>query len=128
MPASLPVWVSIVAGIISGIAAALITSAAKVHELKNQYRLQDASVRVARALLKSDQWPIRSFDVLRHHLGGFPDNELRQILVRSGAIRFMSKSGFELWGLLERNKHLLGHTQIDKDPVNQDSKSVFGPA
>jgi hypothetical protein len=58
-------------------------------------------------------------------LGGFKEDELRQILVRCGAIRFMSKSGLELWGLLERNEDRLGLTKIASDPANQKDDELF---
>lgn len=46
--------------------------------------------------------PYRSFPMIRHHLGGFESNELRQLLVRAGAVRFMAADGTELWALRDR--------------------------
>ena len=37
----------------------------------------------------------------------------------------MSKSGQELWGLLERNSDRVGLTKIDADPANQNDKELF---
>ena len=37
----------------------------------------------------------------------------------------MSKSGEELWGLVERNKERLGITQIDKDPAFMSDEGIF---
>lgn len=46
----------------------------------------------------------RSFAVIKKRLGGFDDNELRQLLVRSGAVRFYrSRDQEEMWGLRARN-------------------------
>ena len=84
--------------------------------LQREYQLHDSAERVAHTLLSDSRWRLRTFMVIRHHLGGFGDDELRKILVRSGAIRFKSKSGTELWGLVERNADRLGVTQIDSDP------------
>jgi hypothetical protein len=58
--------------------------------------------RVARELMMDSEWRWRSFDVIKHHLGGFEDDELRKILVRAGAIRTKSEDGKEVWGLLDR--------------------------
>ena len=45
----------------------------------------------------------RSFDMLSRRLGGFEDNELRKILVRSGAVRYTRPDGSEWWRLLSRH-------------------------
>ena len=42
-------------------------------------------------------------ETISFHVAGFDDNELRRILVRSGAVRFEDVMGVEVWGLLERN-------------------------
>jgi hypothetical protein len=62
--------------------------------------------------------------VIKVHLGGFADDELRKILVRAGAVRFEAKSGSELWGLLERNHDLLGVTKVPWDPENPKENSL----
>ena len=59
---------------------------------------------VARALLENEKWKKRSFEEIKKRLGGFEDDELRKILVRSGAVKFVASDGKELWGLLSRNK------------------------
>jgi hypothetical protein len=46
----------------------------------------------------------RSFEVLKKHLGGFEEDELRKILVRAGAIRIYKDDGTEMWRLLSRSK------------------------
>jgi hypothetical protein len=51
-----------------------------------------------------------------HHLRGFADDDLRQILVRAGGISVLSRSGKELWGLLDRNMDRLGVERIDSNP------------
>ena len=94
-------------------------------KLQKEYQLQDSAERVTRSLLSDSTWRLRSFKVIRHHLGGFEDDELRKILVRCGAIRFMSKSGIELWGLLNRNTDRVGITKIDADPENQNDAELF---
>jgi len=44
----------------------------------------------------------RSFELLRMRLGGFGDDELRKILVRAGAVRYIREDGSEWWRLLSR--------------------------
>ena len=61
--------------------------------LRRDFRLEDAAEAVAQRLLQYREWRLRSLRVIRHHLGCFDDDELRQILVRAGVIRFSSKSG-----------------------------------
>ena len=113
--------ISLVSGALGGYG----TYRVQERKLQKEYQLHDSAERVARALLSDSTWRLRSFKVIRHHLGGFDDNELRKVLVRCGAIRFMSKSGHELWGLLERNFDRLGVTKIDADPANQNDKELF---
>ncbi|WP_042245865.1 hypothetical protein [Paracoccus sp. PAMC 22219] len=48
------------------------------------------------------EFPYRSFPMIRHHLGGFESNELRRLLVRAGAVRFMAADETELWALRDR--------------------------
>lgn len=77
-----------------------------------QYGSALGAERVATRLLKNAKWKLRSFGEIKRRLGGFDDNELRQILVRCGAIRFHKNgatvvkegSDDELWGLYQRNK------------------------
>lgn len=56
----------------------------------------------ARHFLAHRGYTDRSFEVLRGHLGGFQDDELRKILVRAGAIRTFRDDGSEWWRLLSR--------------------------
>lgn len=44
----------------------------------------------------------RSFSLLAKRLGGFEENELRKILVRAGAVRYVRDDGSEWWRLLSR--------------------------
>ncbi len=104
--------------VISGLVGGYISYKIQESKLKKEFQLQDSAEKVAHQLLSDEEWKLRSFGVIRHHLGGFEEDELRKILVRSGAIRFKSKNGHELWGLVSRNTHRLGVTTIDVDPQN----------
>ena len=81
-----------IAGIVSLVTAFLTVGAAE-RRLRKEFQLQYAAERVVHELLKDARWTLRSFDVVRRHIGGFEDEELRRILVRAGAIRFEAKSG-----------------------------------
>jgi hypothetical protein len=72
---------------------------------------------VAHELMMDSDWHWRTFKIIKHHLGGFDDNELRRILVQAGAIRVLSKSGEELWGLLDRNRDSIGIEKLSQDPA-----------
>jgi hypothetical protein len=60
-----------------------------------------------RQLLLHDEWRQRSFAAIKNRVGGFSDDDLRQLLVRAGALRFEGSNGDELWGLRERNQDRL---------------------
>lgn len=73
-------------------------------ELRTEFMAEEA----IRQLLLHPDWNQRSFDEIKRRLKGFEDNELRRLLVRSGAVAFSSDSGErEWWGLRERNTHNL---------------------
>ena len=105
--------ISLISGALAGYAAYQVQS----EKLRKEYKLHDRAEDVAKELLNYKQFKTRSFKLIRHHLGGFEDNELRKILVRAGAIRFMSKSGEELWGLIEKNRDIMSLPRLDGDPV-----------
>jgi len=55
--------------------------------------------------LLQEAQPLRSFDRIKKRVGGFEDNDLRRLLVRSGALRYWSSDGTtEFWGLRARNE------------------------
>jgi hypothetical protein len=122
---ALGIWETLIVSVVSGAIGGYGTYRNQERKLQKEYQLHDSAERVARTLLSDVTWRVRSFKVIRHHLGGFEDNELRKILVRCGAIRFMSRSGQELWGLVERNGDRLGVTRVDADPAHQNDKELF---
>jgi len=79
-----------------------------------------AAERVAHELMMDSEWKWRSFRVIKHHLGGFEDDELRKILVRAGAIRSKAANDEELWGLLDRNRESIGIEQLKQSPGYRD--------
>jgi hypothetical protein len=73
-------------------------------ELKTEFMAEEA----IRALLLHERWKLRSFRVISAHIRGFDDDELRKLLIRSGALCFGGPAGQEWWGLRERNQDRLG--------------------
>jgi hypothetical protein len=47
--------------------------------------------------LRHSKWSQRSFTILRSHVGGSEDDELRRLLVRAGAVRFVNKDDSSEW-------------------------------
>ena len=56
----------------------------------------------AKRLLSHKGYTDRTFTAIKDSLGGFEDDDLRQILVRAGAVRVKRSDGEERWCLLER--------------------------
>lgn len=78
-------------------------------------------------MLSNRKWRHLSFDTLSHHIGGYEGDDLRRLLVEAGAIRFVSRTGEELWGLLERNQRRVGALPEPADkPVREKTTSFFG--
>ncbi len=70
-----------------------------------RFRRQHRAEAAVKKLLTSRGWTLRSFEAIKEKIGGYEDDELRRLLVRSGAIRFKRKTdNEELWGLLKKNK------------------------
>jgi hypothetical protein len=90
-----------------------------------EFKLQFASERIAHQLMEEKTFRFRSFEVIKYHLGGFKDDDLRQILVRAGAVRFERNDGTEMWGLLDRVSDCLGVKPLTDCP---HSKMSFDPA
>lgn len=75
--------------------------------MRREFALHFQAEAAARRLLLQKNYRFRTFKTLSHHLSGFEDDELRKILVQSGAVRFRDASGVEIWGLLDRVKDVL---------------------
>ncbi|MFC0683421.1 hypothetical protein [Novosphingobium clariflavum] len=77
---------------------------AQRERLRREFQLEYAIEAAIQTLLSSENYAMRSFDKIRHHLSGFADDELRRYLIRAGAVRFSGDGEKEMWGLLERHK------------------------
>lgn len=74
--------------------------------LRNEFAMEHTLERAVRTLMEKG-FALRSLSLISFHLRGFDDDQLRQLLIRSGCICFKVIRGVEYWGLLEENKHLL---------------------
>lgn len=106
---------TVLTSIITAFGTAIITTLASFILQERRMKFEFAQIRtefmaeqVARQLLEHEKWNRRSFEAIKYRLGGFKDDELRQILVRAGAIRFEDQdSQKEYWGLIHRNRDAL---------------------
>ncbi len=70
--------------------------------LREQHKTEFMAENTARHFLSHEHYTDRSFDLLKKHLGGFDEDELRKILVRAGAVRVYREDDSEWWRLLSR--------------------------
>lgn len=71
-----------------------------MQEIMNGYMAEE----VARDLLNQEKSLKRSLGDFKQRLGIAEDQELRKILVRAGAVRFIESGGQEMWGLVSANE------------------------
>jgi hypothetical protein len=77
-------------------------------KLQTENKLELEASKAIRELLLLPEWQLRSFEAIRKHIRGFSDDELRQLLIASGAVSFDERgTDRELWGLRERNSDRL---------------------
>lgn len=89
--------------------------------LEAEFGIEESVESALRYFLGLHDLPYRSFQMIQHHIGGFESNELRRLLVRSGAVRFKAADGTEMWALLERVKEEfeVGRWQLRESPRNK---------
>lgn len=103
---------SLVGAVVGGLVSWLLNRqlhAQQLERLRQQYKTEFAAEDTARHFLGHKGYTDRSFEVLRKHLGGFEDDELRRILVRAGAVRTFRDDGSEWWRLLDRMDEYIRH-------------------
>ena len=97
--------------IVPAVVALFISWVANRHQekrLRREFKLQESAEKAVSSLLSHEKWTMRSFKEIEGKLSGaFSEKQLRQILVRAGAISFKGTDGEELWGLLDKNKRQL---------------------
>lgn len=77
--------------------------------------------RTARYFLSHKGYTDRSFELLSTRLGGFEPDELRRILVRAGAVRYLREDGSEWWRLISREPEAIARARREPPgPGNDD--------
>lgn len=77
--------------------------------------------RAVRHFLSHKGYTDRSFKLLQQRIGGFEDNDLRKLLVRAGAVRYIRQDGSEWWRLIERQGEVIERkNKEDLGPGNED--------
>ncbi len=70
------------------------------HRLKQELKTEFMAEKVAKNLLNEEEWKKRSFTEIKKRLGGFAEDELRKIIVRSES----KDNNEELCGLISHQK------------------------
>jgi hypothetical protein len=97
----------IIVSVITAFITGVITFFLQKEKVKAEFRTEFMAEQAVRKLLQSPRWRQRSFSEIRKRIGGFADDELRKILVRSGAVKFEGQDDKELWGLIDKNPNSL---------------------
>lgn len=75
------------------------------HELKikqEEYKTEFMAENTIKHFLNDEKYSDRKFSTIKKHLGGFEEDELRKLLVRSGAICVRGEKDEEFWTLLKK--------------------------
>ncbi len=121
----------IVAGLLATLVGAIVGGAVsfllnrqlhaqQLERLRAEHKTEFAAEDTARHFLGHRGYTDRSFEVLRKHLGGFEDDELRRILVRAGAVRTFRDDGSEWWRLLSRMDEYIEQKTRSADAAGAD--------
>lgn len=99
-------------GALVGVLSSFLAFRQSRDRLREEFKSEFMAEAAIRRLLMHERFNQRSFKHIRDRIGGFSDDELRQKLVRAGAVRFWSEKGVEggrveWWGLVDRNKDVL---------------------
>jgi hypothetical protein len=109
--AAVSALIAAVVGAVSAVAAALLTirgaHRTELARLRTELQTEFMAEEAIRQLLMHRDWKRRSFGVIKNRLRGFQDDELRRLLVRSGAVCFSGQGDNEFWGLRSRNEESL---------------------
>jgi hypothetical protein len=110
---AVPAAVAFAASIVTAIIGYLVASAKLAQEIKlardkleQDYKLEYSLERAIRKIMERG-FKLRSFSLLRYHVRGLSDDDLRKALIRSGCICFRVIKDVEYWGLLHKNEELL---------------------
>lgn len=97
---------SLIGVIVGGVVSYFLQKQKLKHEFRlklEENKTENMAERTIRYYLKEEGFYERSFEHLKTKLGGFEEEELRRLLVRAGAVRFIRKDNQkEFWCLVER--------------------------
>ena len=112
---------------VAALAVSLIAARQARKQLRGEFGTQLSAEAALRTFLSLDEKPYRSFPMIQHHIGGFSSNELRRLLVRAGAARFIAADGTEMWALVSRVEQQFrsGRWQLKESPGRPDDSSLF---
>ena len=101
---------------------ALLTARSSRERLRAEMRTEFMAEEAIHQLIQNEKWMRRSFRVIRYHIRGFTDDELRKMLVRAGAVAFdgqkpVDGEPVEYWGLRTLNADLLGYKAVTDDEM-----------
>ena len=98
-------------------------------QLQTEHAIELSVEKALQHMLSIYELPYRSFQMIRHHIGGFDANELRRLLVRAGAVRFMAADGAELWALVSQveDDFKYGRWKLTESPRNKVSAYELFP-
>ena len=88
-------------GIIS-LAGQWLKNRQDILNIREENKTVNKAETTAKRLLSHKGYTDRTFKAIKDSLGGFEGDDLRQILVRAGAVRVKRSDGEERWCLLER--------------------------
>lgn len=104
----LTVLAAFLTAVVTAVLTSVATFATQERRLRTEMRTEFMAETAVRHLLQHPDWEMRSFAVIKGKVAGFDDDELRRILIRAGAVKFVRPSdNAEMWGLIERNQEAL---------------------
>lgn len=98
-------------------------------KLQTEHATELSVEKALQQMLSIYELSYRSFQMIRHHIGGFEANELRKLLVRAGAVRFMAADGAEIWALISQveSDFKYGRWKHAESPRNRVSATELFP-
>ena len=109
-------------GLIGVVVGGLISWLIQKDRASTDMRIALEAVKTAQYFLSHKGYTDRSFELLSKRLGGFEEDELRRILVRAGAVRYIrADDNSEWWRLLSRSDEAIAKAKAKSlGPGNED--------
>jgi hypothetical protein len=106
---------------ITSFLVAHMTARSSRERLRAELRTEFMAEEAIHQLLSHQTWTLRSFELLKRHIRGFREDELRRMLISAGALAFDDESNdgttVEYWGLRTRNLHRLAYPPVRTNEV-----------